>query len=571
MIDLSKGLTLVGPNNSGKSNTLLGIHYFFTGPDNNHAYDHVYDLPFGQETVQTSLACTFICDLNIGLDREIISSVKKMQTMLADSKQDLVTNSFTISVVFRKSSPVYQIFPGIKQDPKRRDEYLALQRFVIDSILTHFKCYRIPSDKSVEKAYFDFVIPLVKREIARAIKPYDKDIRESINSLSSSMNSTLAEAGISEVEVTLDYPKGALENLISSLELQVDDTSKSSIYSKGMGLQSAVLFSSLEWVTKQQNDHHIIWLIEEPETYMHPALAHKACKLLDKLSKISTLVKTTHSLSFLPTEASTIYGVSFERKEKSTNLSTYKTLLDATSDIRGALGVRFSDYFNLSKINIFVEGQTDCHYLKAAIQSYEKHHKRKLLIGSGDVSIISFGGCSELVGFLQANYEFISKEVVAISLFDGDDAGDKATAKLRGSLGKKGGFYPDRDYTSLPDGKEIEGLFPDDWIWAVHNEHPNWIDQENFDYDAAKKIKKIKIQDEHKKSYMNLMLEYMINPYDESHPDKFDVVLEALDSLVNKGLHRLFPEEVHEQLQTLAEKTPESSVARTKKDSLQIA
>ncbi|MDH4765168.1 AAA family ATPase [Pseudomonas sp. CBMAI 2609] len=541
VIDLSNGLTIVGPNNSGKSNTLLGIYYFFTGPENTHKYNHTIDLPFNQETIQTSLTCAFDFDLSKNLDREIVNAARKMQGMLLDHKQEGITNTFTINLVFRKSSPVYQIFPGVKQDIRKRTEYLSLQKFVIDSILDHFKCYRIPSEKSVEKIYKEFVTPLVKKEIAKAIQPYDAMIRESINSLSISMNQSLTEAGITEAEVTLDYPSGALENLISSLELQVDDANKSSIYSKGMGLQSTILFSALEWVTKQQQDNHVVWLIEEPETFMHPALAQKACMILEKLGDASTLVKTTHSLGFLPNNPSLISGVFFDRKEKSTSLKTYKTISHATSDIRSALGVRFSDYFNLSQINIFVEGETDVEYLRSAIKSYENKHSKKLVIGS-NTNIISFGGCKNLSGFLRANYEFISKEVIAISLFDGDEAGDRATQDLRGFFGSKGGFYPDRDYTSIPGGKEIEGLFPDEWIWAAHRDHQNWFDPEGFDYDAAKNIKKVKIFDQHKKNFMNLMLDYMKNPYEESHPAPFDIVIEAVNEIAERGLKRLLNE-----------------------------
>ncbi|WP_210679054.1 hypothetical protein, partial [Pseudomonas chlororaphis] len=48
----------------------------------------------------------------------------------------------------------------------------------------------------------------------------------------------------------------------------------------------------------------VIWLIEEPETYMHPSLAYQSSKILDQLSSISNVIKTTHSLSFMPQSVS---------------------------------------------------------------------------------------------------------------------------------------------------------------------------------------------------------------------------------------------------------------------------
>lgn len=538
-ISINNHLTIVGPNNSGKSNTLLAFYQFFTGFGNQHNYAHELDLPFGNDNVQTSLTCSFKCNPEIAFDRKILGDIRKLQSMLIETRQE-PSNSFSLNLVFRRSSPVYQLFPGIKQDPKKKAEYASIHRQVVSEILKHFKCHRIPSDKSVERVYLDHINPLVKKEIGKAIAPYAEKIKDSILSLSQSMNESLATAGINDAKITFDYPSGALENLVSAFELQVEDTSKSSIYSKGMGLQASVLFSALEWVTKQHKENHVIWLIEEPETYMHPALAHKTSTVLNRLAQSSTLIKTTHSLGFIPSTAKNVIGVEFNRQEKRTSFTEYKTILEATSGIRTSLGVRFSDYFALSDVNIFVEGETDVDYLYAAIKTYEKAYNRKLLMSELGVKIISFGGCTGLAGFLRANYEFIFKEVVAISLFDGDEAGTKATKDLRGFFGTKCGFLPDRDYTLIPRGGEIESLFPDNWIWDVKENHSSWL--EDFEFDAAKAITAIKVSDNHKRSYMNLMLEYMRNPHHEFHPSKFDVILETLDQHIMKAYARVFPE-----------------------------
>lgn len=532
-INLQGGLTIVGPNNSGKSNTLLALYYFFTARNDKAGYSAEVDLPFGQEGVQTSLTCFFSFDLADEFDNSIYQKLIKMKRLLDEDKQDDIASGFSLNLVFRPT-PVYQIFPGVKQN--RRLEYSELQRSIIDGVLNYFKCYRIPSDKSVERIYLDFVMPLVKKEIAKAISPYNEVIRSSINSLSSSINNTLLQSGVENVNVTLDYPEDALENLISALDLQVEDSSKTSIYSKGMGIQSTVLFSALEWVTKQQSKNHIVWLIEEPETYMHPALAHKASRVLRRLGKASTLVKTTHSLSFLPNNPLNVAGITFSPETNGTAIATYKTIHDATSDIRGALGVKFSDYFSLSEVNIFVEGETDVDYLKAAIDSYNQTHGRKLFMQSCDLRITSFGGCSNLTGFLRANYEFICKEVVAVTLFDGDDAGMKAAKELKGYLGNRGGFLPDRDYTYVPGGA-IECVFPDEWIYKVKEDHPGWVE---IDFDAAKTIVAIEVAENHKKQFMRTMLEYMRNPFYDCHPPKFDTLLEALDERIEKAYKKLY-------------------------------
>ncbi|HFP9335672.1 TPA: ATP-dependent endonuclease [Raoultella planticola] len=537
-VDLKDGLTLIGPNNAGKSNALLAIYYFFTGQDNEHNYNHINDLPFHQDTVQTSITSTFLFEKNNNFDDEIIKKVNDINEML-ENPQSKIIDSFSVNLVFRKNSPVYQIFPGVKQKEDQKNDYIVNQKKIIDLLLNYFKCYLIPSNKSIDKTYNDFIIPFIKKEISEAIKPYESIIKEKIIFLNQCMNESLSDSGINEITVSLGYPDEMLENLISSLSLRVNDTSTSSIHSKGMGVQSSVIFSALGWVTKKQIEKHIIWLIEEPETYMHPELAMKVCNMLDRLSTVATVVKTTHSINFLPRNINSIYGVSFDKSQGNTNLFKYKSISDATAGIRTALGIRFADYFNLSKINIFVEGETDVKYIKSAIASYEKYYDKKINLSDDNVNFMSFGGCTELSGFLKANFTFLFNEVVVISLFDGDEAGDKATKGLRGFFDKKCGFYPERDYTSIPDGKDIEGLFPDEWLWYVHKNNNDWIDRKNFDFDAANKIKKIKISDGFKNDFMNLMFEFMRNPHEENHPTGFDIVLEALSERVDKGLKRL--------------------------------
>ncbi|WP_158683254.1 AAA family ATPase, partial [Pseudomonas gingeri] len=54
VLQVSDGLTLVGPNNAGKTNALLALYMFFTGYENNHSYNYLSDLTHGDKSVKTS-------------------------------------------------------------------------------------------------------------------------------------------------------------------------------------------------------------------------------------------------------------------------------------------------------------------------------------------------------------------------------------------------------------------------------------------------------------------------------------------------------------------------------------
>lgn len=543
-LNIRNGLTLIGPNNSGKTNALLALYYFFTGHDNKYNYDPERDLPFSSKNIQTSLTCFFEADPES--DKEILDKLRKLRQMLKVPKTEVSENIFSINVYFNKSLPVYQVYPGAKKAEGKSPQYSTLQKSIVSSVLECFQCYYIPSNKSIAQLYDEFVSPFVKKQVAEALKPYDLEIRKSISSLTDSMDKELAESGLTSVKSYLEYPRNALEHLISGFELMVHDTSKSSIFTKGMGLQSAVLLSSFKWITQQNPEKSVIWLIEEPETYMHPSLAYQSSKILDQLSSISSVIKTTHSLSFMPQSVADVQGVTTGPKGSGTRLRTYETMQQATEDIRESLGVKFSDYFGLTDLNVFVEGETDINYLALMAAYYQDAYEIPMILASDTVQFREFGGVTELKGFLRANYELIRQEVAAVSLFDGDDAGRKCVQELSGYFGKKGCFNGNQDYVIIPNKIAIEGLFPDQWIVDLHEAHPGWF--EIFMPDAAGGVSEFKIGGVHKNQFMLAMFEKTDAAQDYEFLEKFEPVLEALDAALLTGIKRLWPDSpLHQQ------------------------
>lgn len=296
-ISIDDELTLVGPNNSGKTNTLLAIIAFFAGYKGEYNYNPDRDLPYGKEGVKTSITCSFYGDPE-GEDKEIFEKFSKLQGMLdvpTDNK-----NEFSINVYFNGAKPVYQIFPGVRRPKEKQAQYSLLQKQFITSVLDLFQWYYIPSNKSIQELYEEFVTPFVKRKLVEFLKQYDSEIRGSISNLTESMNDVLVSNGLDDVETTMEYPGKVMEGFVSGLDLYVKDQNSNSIFEKGMGLQAAILLSSFKWITQQQKNKNVIWLLEEPETFMHPSLAQKCSKILEQLSEISTVIKTTHAINFIP-------------------------------------------------------------------------------------------------------------------------------------------------------------------------------------------------------------------------------------------------------------------------------
>ncbi len=503
VLNISDGLTLVGPNNAGKTNALMALYIFFTGYENRHKYNHLLDLSFGDKSVKTSLTCHFSGGPG---DEEVFDKLAKLRSLLG---QDDETYEFSINVYFSGDNPVYQVYPGIKRPEGKSPQYSMAQKAFIQSVLESFKCYYIPSKKSIDELYNEFVSPFIRMKVGNALEEHLPKIRTSVAAIAKSMNGVLSENGLNNILVGFDVPNGAISDLITGFDLHVSDPDKSSIYSKGMGVQAAVLLSSFKWITEQQKKLNVIWLIEEPETYMHPALAFQASKILDGLSEISTLIKTTHAINFVPSDITRVQGVARVGKAKSTVVRAFATHREATQSIRQSLGVKFSDYFALPRYCLFVEGETDKTYIEHVWSQMRDEQKNTYpYLNSSELLIKDFTGVSDLVGFLKSNFGLLHKEVCAVSLFDGDRAGiDAARAMASYCSNKEYDFNGNREYVIIPGGHSIEGLFPDEWILDAYHYESAWFDGGAPVTDADNNLISFKIRDSSKKAFLSHILE----------------------------------------------------------------
>ncbi|MPT00928.1 MAG: hypothetical protein E2581_20865 [Pseudomonas sp.] len=508
VLSLSGGLTLVGPNNAGKTNALMALYMFFTGYDNKHGYSADTDLSFSDKSVKTSLTCHFTGDPDED-DAEAFERLERLRGYLGiEDPQD----GFSINVYFNGSNPVYQVYPGVKRPEGKASQYSSAQKAFIQLVLDSFQCYYIPSKKSIDELYGQFVSPFIKIKVGQALAEHLPKIRKSVSAVADSMNSVLLAHGLDKITVGFDIPNGAMNELVSGFDLHVSDPDTSSIYSKGMGVQAAVLLSSFKWIAEQQTDVHVIWLIEEPETYMHPSLAYQSSKILDELSAISTVVKTTHAINFVPTDIDVVQGVTRQGKSQSTLIRQFPNHRDATQSIRESLGVKFSDYFALGKYTLFVEGETDKLYIEHVWDSLIEYFQVKYpFLMSNDFLIKDFGGVPDLLGFLKANFGLLNPEICIVSLFDGDKAGVDASKAMAGFCSNKPyDFNANREYVLLPNGREIEGLFPDEWVLEAYAHERAWFESPPV-VDADEQLISFKIRDASKKAFAK----YMLDLYDE--------------------------------------------------------
>jgi len=501
--ELDSMVTLVGPNNTGKTNTLKAIQLFFTGYENDLEYKFESDMCKGEKSLRTNIQITF-GEIDATTDADLVDIVQQIRGSLAISTGS--DSEITLYLTFSpNSNPVYRVFPNAKR-PKHSDgvAYSRLERRLFDYILGKISIHYIPSEKSVGDLYRGLVMPYLFKRMHKELSPHLPKLDAALKGASDEINAFLKDGGLGSFQSSFELPREP-EDFFRNVGFNLKDTNTTSVFQKGMGIQSAVLLSSFCWIARQEKaDGKLsLWLLEEPESYLHPELATQCLSLLKRLSGDSQVVITTHSLGFVPQDPEQVMGVELE--DGWTRASKFKTYHEATKKIRTSLGVKFSDYYNFSEFNILVEGQTDRKYLDFvfdAVRANEDEAKNFPTLLSLGLSVHDYGGVKGLEGFLRATFEFVRAERASISLLDGDDAGDKARKDLQQFFGRKEvPFQANTDFIILRDKFAIEGLLPDEWIKEVSQAHPGWL--EGYAEDAAGQILPFKVKDSSKEQYFN--------------------------------------------------------------------
>ena len=496
-------LTIVGPNNCGKTNSLKAVHQFFSGYENSLGYLFERDICQGQKSIKTNIQMV-VSEINAVDDAEIYQNVEKVREQLGISTGDASEITFYLTFS-NNSNPSYRVFPTAKR-PKGGDAatYSRAEKALFQSIFNKISVHYIPSEKSIPQLYETLVEPYLKVAIHNALESHLNSARQALSEISDSIGQRLGSIGLNGFSLKFELPDDAQE-VLGSVRFSVEDPTSTPIFSKGMGIQSISLLSALCWISEKEaaSGKHVLWLIEEPESYLHPELLRQSDQLIGKLTETSQVILTTHSLGFVPAEPSRVLGLELDKGwTKGKRFDTYN---EATSHIRNSLGVRFSDFYNLSSMNIFVEGKTDRGYLDHVIDIFREEFPEDpdlQHVLSKNTTIHDFDGVKGLEGFLRATYSFISNEVASVALLDGDDAGDRCRRSLVAYFGNKGIQYrANQEYVVVRDRFSIEALIGEELLREVYADHQSWF--VDFSEDAEGNLLPFEVHDNRKTNLLN--------------------------------------------------------------------
>ncbi len=542
--------TLIGPNNSGKTNALRAIALLFGGYENKFLYDREKDLPVDRPTKQTSVIGTFEIQSEEKWFWDKFDRLHELQGTTRDG------NNVTLYLYFTATNtPVYSFFANIKRPNDKKADYSRVLRSLVSDLVEKYNVIYIPSEKSIVDLYSQLLAPRVSKKASSILSAALPQLKAELEMIGKSISTTLQNSGISESTVQMEVPDDDLMSIVGEFSLSVTDTVKTNYTQKGRGLQAAIFYASLHWVDERIREDGKIpfWLIEEPESYMHPELAKNCRLMLAMIARNSMTVISTHSMQFLPREPAGIH--SFTLKEAATNISRFIKYDEACNALKKSLGLRFSDYYSLGDCNVLLEGKWDAYVIRETLSHISKISETQFPKLTSAV-LIEKDGVSALVGFLRAVYDHVRKEVAAVTVFDGDDAGVRARKELQGFFSHRGEFQSNIDFVSVRSGYPMEGIFPDDWIKQCNAEHSGWF--KTWSVDASGNVEPFEIEDDKKEGYAKYMCTKVLAESDASRLTMLKNLFVAIDTALAEQ-HKKLAQVDNAQIKTLpqeAKSTP---------------
>jgi putative ATP-dependent endonuclease of OLD family len=232
-------------------------------------------------------------------------------------------------------------------------------------------------------------------EATQRLRIIEKEIEAEMQTEAQSIKNFMSEyaSTLHEVEIKPSIVwKDAIKSVDVSFQFEGDEKPIPMSH-KGTGYRRLFMVARFRYLAQKNKGNNIVYLIEEPETFLHPSAQQDLLNALKELSEENQIVITTHSPVFAG--ATDYESVILCKKEEQSiyESATEESKLDFIFKIADELGIKpsFNYRDNFEKI-LFVEGQDDSSVYKLMCDKIlgKNLEEKVLVLPTGGSSVDSF-------------------------------------------------------------------------------------------------------------------------------------------------------------------------------------
>ncbi len=299
---LTQGTYLAGPNNSGKTAILEALRCFFDGGAFDASYINRTELTAKQEGYNRS-------DITVVLDLGVVTGKDRQRKMKEQHGDQLL---FRKAISWREATNTINIEYSLAGDVETyswetlpRDVRDVLSAISVSYIHPQegFELLKKAQDKFKQRLFHNWGRHASVAEQVKAIESEWDALRSTANSyLSSALSARLREIWPA-AEVIVELPEH-IRDIVAVSDITFRSSPnlpRISLTSHGTGSQSAILYQTHYVLDSDrslhQGQYYPVWLLEEPESFLHADIAFQIARLLssDEWLDSIQMVISTHS------------------------------------------------------------------------------------------------------------------------------------------------------------------------------------------------------------------------------------------------------------------------------------